>query len=106
MPRLLRPCGHPGCPELSSGPYCTTHTPARKRDHRPGARQRGYGSEWEQIRAQVLAEEPFCRQCGAPAVEVDHVRPLRRGGTHARGNLQALCRSCHARKTARERTAG
>jgi len=34
---------------------------------------------------------------------VDHVRPLSDGGDHYDAdNLQALCRSCHARKTCRE----
>ena len=32
-----------------------------------------------------------------PAEEVHHKVPLSEGGTHARDNLIALCKSCHAR---------
>ena len=36
------------------------------------------------------------------ATEVDHIQPLSRGGGHEWDNLQALCKSCHSKKTARE----
>lgn len=50
----------------------------------------------------VLRREPLCRRCGAEASQIDHIVPLRRGGTHAAENLQALCHSCHSRKTRTE----
>lgn len=50
------------------------------------------------MRSQVLAEQPICL-CGAPATEVDHIVPLRRGGTDLRSNLVGLCKPCHSRKT-------
>ncbi|MBN2561828.1 MAG: HNH endonuclease [Phycisphaerae bacterium] len=53
------------------------------------------------MRRRVLAEEPWCRLWVAPATEVNHVTPLRRGGTNARDNLQPLCKVRHSRKTAR-----
>lgn len=37
-----------------------------------------------------------------PATDVDHVTPLRRGGTNDPANLQALCHPCHSRKTCAE----
>lgn len=36
------------------------------------------------------------------ATEVDHIQPLSRGGGHGWDNLQALCKSCHSKQTARE----
>ena len=36
------------------------------------------------------------------ATEVDHIVPKSAGGTDAMDNLQALCKSCHSRKTAKE----
>ena len=60
-----------------------------------------YGSGWNRIRRWVLANTPLC-PCGRPATDVDHITPLRNGGTHDVRNLQALCHSCHSRKTARE----
>ncbi|MFF0630668.1 HNH endonuclease [Streptomyces sp. NPDC004296] len=38
----------------------------------------------------------------ADAVDVDHVRPLALGGTDTDGNVQVLCRGCHALKTSTE----
>lgn len=69
---------------------------------RPTTAARGYDSNWRALRLMVLRREPLCRRCGASASQVDHIVPLRRGGTHAAENLQALCHSCHSRKTRTE----
>ena len=112
MPRApLTHCQRPGCGlaverQGACPPECGT---PRKRpaDTRPSAPRRGYGRLWRKIRMTVLRREPLCRRCAAegrarPATEVDHVVPLARGGTHAAGNLQPLCKPCHSRKTKRE----
>ena len=57
------------------------------------------GPGWAAMRRRVLAEEPTCRSCGAPATDVDHIIPLANGGTSDRSNLQALCGPCHWSKT-------
>jgi len=59
-------------------------------------------------RAQVLAEEPFCRTCLAAGKHVgsdvvDHIKPLAWGGSDERENKQALCTPCHDEKSAAER---
>ncbi|MGE3703768.1 MAG: HNH endonuclease signature motif containing protein [Vicinamibacterales bacterium] len=61
------------------------------------------------MRARKLREQPFCSECEArgapvtPTTDVDHRMPHR--GDKARffdyENLDALCRSCHSRKTQR-----
>jgi len=66
-------------------------------------------SEWRRIRAQVLTEEPLCRQCMAEdritaATDVDHIDED--SHNNERSNLQSLCRSCHSRKTARAMAEG
>jgi 5-methylcytosine-specific restriction endonuclease McrA len=75
---------------------------------RPSARERGYDSNWEKARAGYLREHKWCvgrvvgRQCGKPAIAVDHIQPPR-GDTKLfwrRSNWQALCRTCHSSKTA------
>lgn len=69
--------------------------------------QRGYGWAWEQLRAKVLKREPLCRMCRAAgraviATTVDHITPKQLGGSDDEGNLQPLCKACHAVKTAKE----
>lgn len=77
-------------------------TPAvsRRPDRRLGARARGYGSDWERIRAAHLRVQPDCVQCGGLGSHVDHITPRRQGGGDDAGNLQTLCARCHSRKTA------
>ena len=68
----------------------------------------GYDRSWRKLRAWFLRRHPLCLCCQAqgrvePATEVDHIAPLRWGGARLdETNLQALCKRCHSRKTARE----
>ena len=52
---------------------------------------------WERIRRRVLDRDGWrCRECRRPGrLEVDHIKPLHRGGTDEMDNLRALCRGCH-----------
>ena len=50
-----------------------------------------------------------CRLCRTPIFmgtysnsDIDHIIPLKHGGTSDKSNLQALCVTCHRRKTALE----
>ena len=63
---------------------------------------------WRDLRAEVLQDEPLCRECRGqgrvePSTDADHILPHR--GDLAlfwnRANLQGLCHACHARKTQR-----
>jgi 5-methylcytosine-specific restriction protein A len=60
------------------------------------------------MRAAFLREHPVCGACSErggliPARVVDHLVPVKDGGArYLTSNLQALCVSCHNRKTARE----
>ena len=88
-----RPCSYPGCPKLTDGRFCEEHakTEAKryeKYDRDPAVRRR-YGRAWKRIRDRYIQEHPLCELC--------HKKPLAEGGTHARDNLIALCKSCHAR---------
>lgn len=40
-----------------------------------------------------------CWLCGIDATEMDHVKPLTKGGSNWPGNLRPICRSCNARKS-------
>lgn len=99
-----RPCPTPGCRRLTHARRCEPCERARRQDvdaRRGTAAERGYGTEWRRIRSRVLREEPVCT-CGEPTTDVDHLVPLRAGGTNDRANLRARCHRCHSQKTARE----
>ena len=61
------------------------------------------------MRKMYVAENPVCVICEergfvSPVEEVDHIVPIRQGGAeYDWNNLQSLCKSCHARKSAKER---
>ena len=62
-----------------------------------------YSRRWRRLSAEIRAEEPDCRTCGAPAVCVDHIVGIEEGGDpFGRSNLQPLCMTCHNRKSQQE----
>ena len=101
-----RPCSFPGCPKLTDGRFCEEHAKAEakryeKYDRDPAVRRR-YGRAWKRIRDNYVQQHPLCEVCQkdgrlVATEEVHHKVPLSEGGTHARDNLIALCKSCHAR---------
>ena len=65
---------------------------------------------WSRFARSYRQRHPLCaaceRQCRVTASEqVDHIVPLSvwTGGKYDESNLQALCRTCHSRKTVHER---
>lgn len=59
---------------------------------------------WERVRRKVLDAAGWrCAACGRYGNQVDHIRPLHKGGhPWDENNLQALCRSHHVQKTRKE----
>lgn len=108
MPRRLpTPCAAPLCPALTTARYCERHEYLGK-DTRPSSSDRGYDAEWKKLRDAKLAADPYCEDPEGRHEEkvrgrtVDHIVPLPEGPRLEWSNLQTLCLSCHARKTARE----
>ena len=105
--KAMHPCGHPGCPEIvpSGQKYCEKHRAEHKgEDVRPGRKNGNLYStvRWQRLRKTVLAAHPICAICGKEkATVVDHVIPHRGNKAlfYDPGNLQALCKACHDRKT-------
>lgn len=54
----------------------------------------------EQLAAR-LSMFPGCWMCGGDATEVDHVKPLAKGGGHILANLRPICKTCNNHKRAR-----
>ncbi|MGH8660021.1 MAG: HNH endonuclease [Gammaproteobacteria bacterium] len=99
------PCRAPMCAHLAErGGYSSVHWTVRTQAYnqaRGSSTTQGYGARWRRLRLLVLARDPVCRICQrAPSTDVDHIIPKRRGGADDPSNLQGLCSSCHARKTA------
>jgi 5-methylcytosine-specific restriction endonuclease McrA len=62
----------------------------------------------KQIREEVLKRDNFtCKLCGKsgkdypPDLHIDHIKPVSRGGTSDKSNLQTLCQKCNIRKSNR-----
>ena len=70
--------------------------------------ERGYGADWVRLQKLIMKRDgKMCQPClrkgrPTPAAEVDHIKPKSQGGTNDWDNLEAICRACHAPKTARE----
>ena len=94
-----------GCPGFATAgaSRCAGHLRVNKYPGiytRPSAHKRGYDRTWQRLRLLKLSLNPVCENGdNSPAVEVDHVIPLRLGGSNRLSNLRSLCKSCHSRKT-------
>ncbi|WP_329013178.1 hypothetical protein OG271_03935 [Micromonospora rifamycinica] len=112
MPRALKVCAAPGCPELVRTGRCATHA-THAEQQRGTAAQRGYDHRWTRRRAAYLRDHPACRLCPAKATVADH-HPASRRDLVAQGvadpdadhRLRPLCASCHGRETARHQPGG
>lgn len=64
---------------------------------------------WRKLRAVKLEQEAMCEECLkvgrlTPAQMVDHIVPINKGGAGLdMDNLQSLCNTCHARKSAKDK---
>lgn len=112
MPRAMRVCPTPGCPNLTSGGRCQGCR--SEAEERRGSRQaRGYDAAWERKRARYLTAHPICVLCSGMATVADH-HPTSRRDLLAQGvtdldadhRLRALCAPCHSSETARLQPGG
>ena len=87
MPKKpLRPCSHPGCPNLCEGQFCEQHRVEERR-------------KYDKFERSSDVNRKMCLKEGrlTPVQEVHHILPVSKGGTHARDNLMSLCQSCHTK---------
>lgn len=114
--RASRTCSQQGCPTvIQQGSRCTQHQRAqyRTQEARRGDRhQRGYGTQWDKLRAQLLPSKlieykGLCHLCSTPvstvakaphpkAPSLDHITPKSKGGTDDPSNLALAHFGCNS----------
>lgn len=81
-------------------------------NHRWGNRsrhERGYDAEYTRNRDLAIKRDMgLCQPClregrMTPFAQVDHIKPKHLGLDNSPPNLQCICSTCHAEKSARER---
>jgi 5-methylcytosine-specific restriction endonuclease McrA len=98
----VRRCLKLGCPETTATrSYCPKHRGGGWASYQPPWAHYYQSAVWKRRRADQLAQDPLCAQCGASASHADHVVAVAAGGDFD-GPLQSLCARCHRRKTAGE----
>lgn len=111
MPKLPpRPCSAPRCGKYATKRgRCDEHQPTHNWDHKGQNRHdRGYGSDWDDLRETVMRAHGYlcqcCKRAGryTRAAQVDHIVPKSQGGTNDMDNLEPICDDCHKAKTQRE----
>ena len=103
-----RLCQAMGCGTIvKDKAWCEQHQPARPKDRRKSASQRGYGVVWRRFRRKYLADYPLCEDCKergrvSPAEEVHHIKKLADGGDKLdEDNCMGLCKVHHTVRTNR-----
>lgn len=106
----MKPCAQPGCPTLvaKGTTRCLIHRRAqdkaiKQRDRNERAVY--FTKRWQGLRRTVRQNQgPWCATEGCTRLwtDLDHVIPIRDGGTEDMENLSGLCHPCHSAKTMRE----
>lgn len=105
--RPLQACAVPGCGTRVPAGRCAPHAVQLEHTRRNrDVRKWYYTSAWIHLRRQVLVDAGFtCAQCGQVRVDLDVDHIVKHEGDPERfwnrANLQALCSSCHTKKTGR-----
>ena len=61
-----------------------------------------YKNKKKKIHSVVFSGNDVCAQCGTSEnLTLDHVIPMRKGGTNEVNNFQILCMDCNRRKRSR-----
>ena len=113
MPRRLKHlCNHAGCPNLTLTRFCPEHTIDTRRRYdaeRGSSSKRGYDRTWKRVRLLYIQAHPICEDCEdqgviTPADLVDHVIPIKEGGSRLSfDNLRSQCNDHHEKKHKHDR---
>lgn len=103
LQRTCTTCGAAFSPRTKRTYKCPRHEPRGRASRSPSTRaQRDGTGDYDRNRAIVLAGDPKCTYCPAPATTADHVIAVVKGGTNALDNLVPACGPCNASKQDRD----
>ena len=97
MHRTCSTCGRPFRPGYRQY-QCSRCAPTPTHTARPGKARHGSTRQLRKHRAAILATNPPCFYCPAPATQVDHRYPVSLGGTDTLDNLVPACSRCNQAK--------
>lgn len=107
--RYCKKCGEVIPQGCKACPDCYREYKKKIEETRPNRIERGYDQKWVNYSKQYLKVNPFCVRCledgvYTPSAVTDHIIPHRQDKDlfWDISNHQALCKSCHDRKTAKE----
>ena len=82
--------------------YCVEHIPPKKKykDTRNKGRRPYDDAEYRRNRKLIRKQQRYCVWCGSAGtsnnkLQVDHIVPVSKGGSHHLSNLRILCQMCH-----------
>lgn len=88
-------------PSKSNTSYCEPHKPKQvyKKNYKKG--RRAYDdTEYRRNRKLIRSQQRYCVWCQTAGtstnkLQVDHIVPVSKGGSHHISNLRILCQMCH-----------
>jgi|TARA_Y100000052_G_scaffold24512_1_gene27125 5-methylcytosine-specific restriction protein A len=91
-------------PTKENPSHCNIHKPTIKKYKYKDKRKRAYNDpEYRRNKALIKKAQRNCVLCNAEGnasnpLQVDHIIPISKGGTHAIYNLRVLCKACHIKR--------
>jgi len=97
-------CSVPGCGHSHYGAgFCRRHWSSLvgNKYRRDAEKLAAGNATLDQVVARVAYYGWACWICGAPFSEIDHVKPIARGGSNWPSNLRPICLPCNRKKSAK-----
>jgi len=98
-------CDHPDDSDVGmKNKKIKVHRPFSTTRHSNVQKVHRYGRTWQRIRERIIIRDKgMCVVCKESVTgrdaQVDHIKPVAKGGLDTEDNLQLLCATCHSTKT-------
>lgn len=93
----------PSRPNSNRRPWIKPSSSKKKLEERKERAKFYRSKQWRELRKMFLQWHPICVECSREATVVDHITPIRLGGSKIDwNNLQPMCARCHNSKSGKE----